>query len=118
MVKAGNLDRLRAALAEAATQGGLTLDAVCQRAGTSRATANRDATFMVEYRAVKARIACGAGEPCGAGTRPALRETGSKVVDLRASIDLMANVIQVLTLANDRLAADNEKLTRSRSPRK
>ena len=111
MVKASNLDRLRAALTELDGRTDLTLEVECRRAGVARATANRDNAFMAQYRAVKA----GAGRLRGDAARQPAADT--TVSALRGSIDLLANAVQALTLANQQLETKIETLAERRLPK-
>ena len=111
MVKASNIDRLRAALTELGDRTDLTLEAVCRRAGVARATANRDNAFMAQYRAIKAGAARVRGD---ASEQPAADTT---VAALRGSIDLLANAVQALTLANQQLEIKIETLAERRLPK-
>ena len=112
MVKESSLAKLRAVLPTVEAGASATVDDVCRLAGVSRATAFRSTEFMAEFRTAKDRAGDGPPAPV------ALREipVGAKVGALRTTVDLMANVIQALHVANSKLAEENRALRAKRPP--
>ena len=116
MISSANRERLLGALRRAVKahrEHGtrLTVAEVARDAGVSRATANRDTDFLAAFK----RAAAEAAAFETGRTRRSAEGHRKLVADLRRTIDDMANVIQALSVAYEKLEAEVDTLRSERS---